>query len=108
LLDHLQTRLAGAAWCGTTLGRFVGFNTTGRSMRLEGGRICWKGTLRRTEMFLSCRPSDNFLDVEEIDRCVYRGHFGTPMFCTDDYADWVRGLSDLDLTDFIPEWETVE
>ena len=104
----LLQRQTGTAWYGTAYGQFTKFNETGRTMLYEGGQMCWEGNPRRTEIYLYCGPQDKFLDVEETDRCVYRGHFETPLCCTDDYLDWIKGMSDLDLADFISQWGNVD
>ena len=108
IFGPLMHRQTGAAWYGTAYGQFSGFNATGRTMLYEGGQMCWEGDPRRTEFYLYCGPNDKFLDMEEIDRCVYKGHFETPLVCSEEYLEWVKGLSDMDLTDYIAQWEMIE
>lgn len=108
MFEHLMQRQSGMIWYGTAYGTFAGFNSTQKSMLYEGGNMCWEGPPRRTEIILYCGPSHRFLDMEETDRCVYRGHFETPLACTDDYLDYVKNMTDLDLADFITQWEMVE
>ena len=107
-LRHLMQRQTGSLWYGTCYGTFTNFNETGRVMYYENGQMCWEGPPRRTELYLYCGPSNKLLDVEEVDRCGFRGHFETPLCCSDDYIDYVKQMSDVDLSEFIAQWEKVE
>lgn len=42
--------------------------------------------------------------MDEIGRCVYRGHFETPLCCIEDYIDYIKNMTDLDLADFVSQW----
>ena len=108
IFGPLMQRQTGAAWYGTAYGQFTKFNETGRTMLYEGGQMCWEGNPRRTEVYLYCGPNDKFLDVEETDRCVFRAHFETALCCNEDYLDYVKNMSDLDLADFISQWGNVD
>ena len=108
MFDNVMTRQHGASWYGTCCGTFKGFNETQKVMYYEEGSLCWEGSPRRTEVYLYCGPSNKFLDMEEVDRCVYRAHFETPLSCTDDYLDYIKNMSDIDLSEFISRWELVE
>lgn len=104
MFGAMMHRNTGAAWYGTAIGEFKRFNATERTMLYEGGNMCWEGNPRRAEVYLYCGPTNKFLDMEEIDRCVYRGHFETPLCCTEDYIDYIKNMSDLDLADFVSQW----
>ncbi|KAH0786006.1 Glucosidase 2 subunit beta [Histomonas meleagridis] len=106
--NHVSSRQTGSNWFGTGCGEFKGFDETGNVMLYEDGQMCWQGSPRRTEVVLYCGSRNKFLDIEEIDRCVYRAHFETPLICRENYADWIRKMSDLDLTDYITRWQKVE
>ena len=108
IFDHILQRQSGSVWFGTGYGSFVGFNATNRSMLYENGQMCWEGPPRRTEVILYCGPVNKFLDMEEVDRCIYRAHFETPLCCREDYIDWVKNMSDLELSDYISQWTQVE
>jgi protein kinase C substrate 80K-H len=108
IFDHVMQRQTGTSWYGLSDGNFEGFNATGRVMNYEGGQTCWEGPHRRTEVLMYCGPSDKFLDMEETDRCIYRAHFETAIVCNEEYLDWVKGLSDNELSDFVTQWEMVE
>jgi hypothetical protein len=107
IFDHLMHRQTGSNWYGLCYGTFAGFNATKRTMLYEGGQMCWEGPPRRTEVYLFCGPSNKFLDMEEIDRCIFRGAFETPLVCSEDYLEWVKGMSDLELSEFVTQWEQV-
>jgi protein kinase C substrate 80K-H len=108
IFGALMQRATGGIWYGTSYGVFSHFNETERTMLHESGQMCYEGNPRRTEIYLYCGPNDKFIDVEEIDRCVFRGHFATPLCCDESYIDYVKNMSDLDLTDFISQWSSVD
>ena len=110
MLQFIQYRESGTNWYLNYLGEFRGWNETNfnRTMIFEGGTPCWQGPMRRAEVYLYCGPSNKFLDMEELDRCIYRGHFETPLACDEGYLDWVKKMSDLELVDFVTQWEKVE
>lgn len=102
---HRQT---GTAWFGTCCGQFSGFNKTRRVMYYEDGQLCWEGSPRRTEVYLYCGQSHKFLDIEEVDRCVYRAHFETPLSCDETYIDYIKNMDDVELSEFITRWQNVD
>jgi hypothetical protein len=106
--DNMMHRQTGASWYGLYDGRFERCNETKRTMLCEGGQMCLEGPARRTEVYLYCGPSNKFLDMEEIDRCIFRAHFETPLSCGEDYLEWVKGMSDIELSEFVAQWERVE
>ncbi|OHT14549.1 low-density lipoprotein receptor class A [Tritrichomonas foetus] len=108
IFEHMLQRQTGSVWFGTGYGTFAGFNATNRTMLYEGGQMCWEGPPRRTEVVLYCGPVNKFLDMEEVDRCNYRAHFETPLCCNEGYLEWVKGMSDLELTDYVSQWMQVE
>jgi protein kinase C substrate 80K-H len=108
VFDHIMHRQTGASWYGLCHGTFAGFNETKRTMLYEGGQTCWEGPPRRTEVYMYCGPSNKFLDMEEIDRCIFRAHFETPLVCSEDYLEWGKRMSDVELAEFVAQWEMVE
>lgn len=108
MFDSIMMRQHGSGWFGTCCGQFKGFNESQKVMHFEEGSSCWQGSPRRTDVYLYCGPSNKFLDIEEVDRCVYKAHFETPLSCTDDYLEYVKNMSDIDLSDFISRWQIVE
>ncbi|KAK8892171.1 hypothetical protein M9Y10_029394 [Tritrichomonas musculus] len=108
IFEHMLQRQTGSIWFGNGYGTFNGFNATNRTMLYEEGQLCWEGPPRRTEVLLYCGSVNKFIDMEEIDRCVYRAHFETPLCCNEGYIDWIKNMSDLDLSDYITQWMEVE
>lgn len=108
IFEHMLQKQTGSVWFGTSYGTFNGFNTTNRTMIYEGGQLCWEGPPRRTEVLLYCGSINKFIDMEEIDRCVYRAHFETPLCCNEGYIDWVKNMTDLELSEYIVQWMEVE
>jgi hypothetical protein len=82
IFDHLMYKQISAAWYGLRYGTFAGFNETKRTMFYERGQTCWEGLSQRTEIDLYCGPTDKFLNMEEINRCIFRGHSETPLVCS--------------------------
>jgi protein kinase C substrate 80K-H len=108
IFGHLMHRQTGAAWYRLCYGTFAGFNETKRTMLYEGGQMCWEGPPHRRKIYLYCGPTHKFLDLEEIYCCIFRRHFETPLVCSEEYRAWVKGMSDIDLSDFVAQWEMVE
>jgi hypothetical protein len=108
IFGQLMHRQTGAARYGLCYGTFANFNEAKRILLYEGSPMCLEGPPQRTEIYLHCGPTDKFLAMEEIDRCIFRGHFEMRLVCSEEYLAWVKGMSDIDLSDFLASWEMVE
>ena len=55
-------------------------------MRYTKGRKCWNAGERETTVSLVCGASNEILDVEEPNTCVYAMTLATPAACSEESA----------------------
>ncbi|KAH0789334.1 low-density lipoprotein receptor class A [Histomonas meleagridis] len=66
-----------------------------------GGSRCDGNILSSMEVQLHCRTKDSILSFEEVKKCLFVLHFGTPAACTEEYTRLIDNMDDEDLN----EWE---